>query len=62
MCYETLHYQSPEEFIERFFDKNKSNNDRKILYYTYAESNNSDIYDEYYKDKDESITNKGGAL
>jgi|TARA_B100001063_G_C16689448_1_gene516222 2-aminoethylphosphonate dioxygenase len=43
-------------------DKNKSNNDRKILYYTYAESNNSDIYDEYYKDKDESITNKGGAL
>ena len=43
-------------------NKNKSNNDRKILYYTYAESNNSDIYEEYYKDKDESVTSKGGAL
>lgn len=43
-------------------DPNKSNKDRRILYYTYAESKNSNIYSEYYKDKDESVTNKGGAL
>ena len=43
-------------------DTNKSNNDRRILYYTYAESKNTNIYSEYYKDKDESVTNKGGAL
>ena len=43
-------------------DRNNSKNDRRILYYTYAESKNSNIYSEYYQDKDESITNKGGAL
>ena len=43
-------------------EENKSNNDRRILYYTYAESKNTNIYSEYYKDKDESVTNKGGAL
>ena len=43
-------------------DKNNSENNRRILYYTYAEGNNPNIYTDYFKDKDESITNKGGAL
>ena len=42
--------------------KNVSNSDRKILYYTYAEGKNKRIYFDYFKDKNESISNKGGAL
>lgn len=42
--------------------KNNSNLDRKILYYTYAESNNPNIYSRYFKDKSNSISSKGGAL
>ena len=43
-------------------DKNKSDHDRRILYYTYAESSNSNIYLEYFNDKNDSVSNKGGAL
>lgn len=43
-------------------DRNVSNQDRRTLYYTYAESKNPNIYFDYFKDKNESTTNKGGAL
>tara|TARA_B100000674_G_C37884696_1_gene936069 strand:+ start:236 stop:970 length:735 start_codon:yes stop_codon:yes gene_type:complete len=42
--------------------KNLSNLDRRILYYTYAESNNPDIYTKYFEDKSDSVSSKGGAL
>lgn len=42
--------------------KNFSDHDRKILYYTYAESNDPGIYHRYFEDKCNSISNKGGAL
>lgn len=42
--------------------KNDSNHERRILYYTYAESKNPDIYEQYFKDKSLSTTSKGGAL
>ena len=41
---------------------NKSNFNRRILYYTYAESNNQNIYSQYFEDKRDSISSKGGAL
>ncbi len=42
--------------------KNSSDYDRKILYYTYAESSDPSIYKKYFEDKCSSISNKGGAL
>ena len=42
--------------------KNFSKYDRKILYYTYAESDDPSIYQEYFNDKLNSVSNKGGAL
>jgi len=43
-------------------NKNNSKNNRRTLYYTYAESDNEDIYNEYFRDKKDSISSKGGAL
>tara|TARA_Y100001970_G_C14213311_1_gene848183 strand:- start:588 stop:1322 length:735 start_codon:yes stop_codon:yes gene_type:complete len=42
--------------------KNLSDQGRKILYYTYAESSDPNIYYKYFEDKSNSISNKGGAL
>ena len=42
--------------------KNLSKYDRRILYYTYAEGDDPSIYNKYFEDKCNSISNKGGAL
>ena len=34
--------------------KNKTNNDRRILYYTYSLKNNGSKYNEYFNDKQKS--------